>query len=71
MSNYNDKYGGRKPRPSLHASMLRTKGAQAYYEECRKHYGVRTSICLTAAYMGWSVESVCRELGFDPKLLKE
>lgn len=67
----NDQYSrGPGFKPIVHAALKRTKGCQAYYEECRKHYGVRTSVQLTAAYLCWSTESVCRELGLDLRYAK-
>lgn len=62
MTAYDDKYSG---KPPIHAALKRSKGCEAYYRDCRMHYGIRTSVQLTAFYLGWSTESVCRELGLD------
>lgn len=69
MTAYEDKYKGVQRSP-LHL-IKRTKGCEAYYHDCRLHYGIRTSVQLTAAYLGWSTDSVCRELGLDLKWSKE
>lgn len=58
-------------KPVVHAAVKRTKGCEAYYRECRAQYGIRTSVCLTAAYLGWSTDSVCRELGLDLKYARD
>lgn len=54
-------------KPVVHAALQRCKGCEAYYRDCRLHYGIRTSVQLTAAYLGWSTDSVCKELGLDRK----
>ena len=71
MGTYDDKYRQRVQRSPLHIIHQRNKGCEAYYRDCRLHYGIRTSAQLTAAYLGWSTASVCRELGLDPKWCEE